>query len=492
MSLIFEIEFLTGVCRAARQLEDHPQPDWPPQADRVFSALVSAWAARGEQAGEREALEWLEKQTPPMIYASDCFYRSTPKVYVPPNDSKTPKTVKPPSDLKTAKKYLEVMPELRRRQERHFPVIRPDDSVVKFLWQNNPGTGVLRMLDALARDIGYIGHSTSLTRCRFMIDEATSLRHTGRSSHHRVYKGRLKELEDAHNANSVRPVISPGTSVFLEATSDSFSTDDWLILEVIDGEVPDIRASALVCRLLRLVLMSGYRKIGRGDDVPEVVSGHSLDGSPSRLPHLAIVPMVFAGFPYADGRVLGFALIPPRGVALKEVDGFRVAFEQAAPYCQDRGRRVLTLRGNPLKGDFLSLSPAHENIKAQKWSLSPSPYQKPAHLWASVTPIVLERYLKRGNDFEVRELIVRACEYAGLPRPNLDKIQVGKHSAVEGVPPARPLYKEPPWMRWKAPNTIENRPFVHAVIDFEQEISGPVLLGAGRFTGLGLCRRLGN
>ena len=50
MSLVLEIEFLTGVCRAAHG-PGGDSPDWPPQPDRVFSALASAWGVRGEAPG---------------------------------------------------------------------------------------------------------------------------------------------------------------------------------------------------------------------------------------------------------------------------------------------------------------------------------------------------------------------------------------------------------------------------------------------------------
>jgi CRISPR-associated protein Csb2 len=33
---------------------------------------------------------------------------------------------------------------------------------------------------------------------------------------------------------------------------------------------------------------------------------------------------------------------------------------------------------------------------------------------------------------------------------------------------------------------------VHAVLEFEERVEGPVLLGAGRYFGLGVCRRPGN
>ena len=59
MTLLLEIEHLLGVAFAAVS-QASELPDWPPQPDRVFSALVAAWGLRGECEGERRVLEWLE------------------------------------------------------------------------------------------------------------------------------------------------------------------------------------------------------------------------------------------------------------------------------------------------------------------------------------------------------------------------------------------------------------------------------------------------
>ena len=68
--------------------------DWPPQPDRVFSALVCAWAGRGSRQDERRALEWLEAQPTPSVHASDHVARTAPDVFVPPNDLKSSKAAK--------------------------------------------------------------------------------------------------------------------------------------------------------------------------------------------------------------------------------------------------------------------------------------------------------------------------------------------------------------------------------------------------------------
>lgn len=507
MSLTLEIEFLTGVCRAAHG-SGVDAPDWPPQPDRVFSALVSAWGTRGGCPRERTALEWLENQREPEIRASSYACRTTPTVYVPPNDFQTTSSElnklkwyreflacgkRPPEKggyKKEWEKALSTLPDNRLRKDRQFPAARPDDPNMALIWQNEPDTKTINALNAIASCVGYVGHSASLTRCRFFAGDVVKPRVEPMSARRWVYPGRLRELERAHQANPERPDIRPGAPVLQESAKASESQTEWLVLEAIKGDVPDIRASALVCRRLRQALMAGYGRSGQGKFIPEVVSGHRSDGTPTRNPHLAVAPMAFVGSPHADGRVFGFALIPPQDFSLPEIDGFRDAFEAVAAYDSNQQRRVLKLQGSPLRGP-LELAPAPDNADAKK-SLLPDPYLNKSYRWASVTPIVLEWHLKKGDDAEIRELVARACENAGLPRPQPNRIRVGKHSALNGAPPARPLAGEPPWTRWKLPRSLASRQLAHAVIEFDQPVSGPVLLGAGRFTGLGLCRRVGD
>ena len=478
MSLVLEIEFLAGVYRATHSPAS-TAPDWPPQPDRVFSALVSAWAARGQQRPEREALEWLEAQPAPTIHAGEHTARSAPSVFVPPNDHRA---------SNAAETYLKVMPMTRPRQPRRFPVAHLEDSVMAMVWGLGPEPRVLAALDRLARDVGYLGHSASLVRCRFLSGSAPAPRHAAAPARRQVYPGRLQDLVRAHRRNPARPVILPGDAVVPEPPPAPPPRDaGWLVLEVIGGAVPDIRAAALVGRTLRRTLMSGYRRIGMADEIPAFVSGHEPDGTLLRAPHLGIVPMAFAGYPHADGRLFGFALVPTAQTALRDVPGLRAAFEAIAPYDHGTERRVVGLKYLPQRMPLL-LSPAGA---ASKRSLEPAPYLQPARVWASLTPIVLDRHLKRYDEAKIRELIARSCTNIGLPRPDPGCIQVGKHSAVEGAPPASPRPDAPPWTRWRVPGPLATRSLTHAVIDFGTAVAGPVMLGAGRYFGLGLCRPLG-
>jgi CRISPR-associated protein Csb2 len=484
MTLVLEIEHLLGVAFAAHTPASS-DPDWPPQPDRVFSALVAAWGARGERPEERCALEWLEGLPAPELAASGGYARTPATVFVPPNDPQTGRV----GDVS-------LMPASRRRQPRRFPAYRSDDPVVRLVWRATKADGItMAALNALAADTPYIGHSASLTRCRFFTDSAPAATIPVRRQ---VYRGRLAELKRVHRAGR-RP--SPGTdrhavSGVEKPRPKSVFSDRWLVLEHVGGVMPDLRAAALVGKALRDVLMSGYKRTIGETAVPAIVSGHNPDGSPLREPHLAIVPLAFLGSPYADGRVFGFALIPPGDGALLDDADFQYAVREIAPWNDKEGRRELSLNRFGL-----TFTPSGDG---ERRSLDAAPYVDPAKTWATCTPIVLDRHLKStGNarrDREMCELIARACENIGLPMPRQVgssdghgeefAIAAGKHSAISGAPSAYPSGRAPAWLRWRLPKSLADRQLTHAVLQFEAPVRGPVILGAGRFVGLGLCRAL--
>lgn len=485
MTLVLEIEYLSGISFAAIG-PDSEVSDWPPQPDRIFSALVATWAMRGRDRLEAESLEWLENLPAPHILASDAEQRTGAIVFVPPNDPRSDKQ-------KNAKG---VLPALRGRQPRRFPAVRPHDRVVRLFWLGaEPGKATLAALQLVARDTAYVGHSASLTRCRFLLDhEAAGLRET-RMPERRVYAGRFAELRRTFAAGR-RPLSGARVAPVSEAKPERTNLfgERWLLLEHVAGEMPDLRACALVANTLRGALLCGYRRIGLGDEIPEVVSGHAADGSPSRAPHLAVVPLPFAGFPYADGHVMGFALIPPQDTPILDDGNFRKVLKALAPIDEDYGRRALTLttkEGTPSDRAFsIGLSPIFER-PAGKRSLDPALYTRRAQVFATTTPIVLDRHLKEkgtARQEEIASQITVACDNVGLPAPEV--IIVDKHSAIEGAPSAYPSGKSPPWMHWRLPPSIASRQLTHAVIHFPEPVDGPVILCAGRFMGLGLCRPL--
>jgi CRISPR-associated protein Csb2 len=475
--LTIEVEFLTGVACLANERGDGA--DWPPQPDRLFSALVATWAARGERPEERAALEWLERALPPDVEASACHPRTSIKSYVPPNDD-------PPSKRS-------VLPQWRRRQERRFPAVVPLSPIVRWCWPEEPEEPMLRALKALAHDTSYLGHSTSLVRCTLLAKPRGDA--PGVPARRLPYLGRLAELERTFRAGR-RP--SPGlvaqtpSRAAVEAPSSAFGTD-WVVFADAGGFCPDAVAAPLATWTMLRAVLAGYGS----EPVPAWVSGHEPDGSPLKTPHLAAVPLLDAGWHWSQGRLMGLALILPRALeaaARRARDPEAEAADTAALHAlaeEDGFYRALA-RLNADDADALEIAlrlPGGREWRLRRQagpeakSLRPARYAASARCWATVTPIALDRHPKASGEEE--DGLCLACERIGLPRPI--RVVVGKHAAVSGAPSASPAARAPDWTGWRLPDRLAGRRLTHAVVEFAEKVRGPVVLGAGRFLGLGLC-----
>ncbi|WP_299439706.1 type I-U CRISPR-associated protein Csb2 [uncultured Rhodospira sp.] len=518
--LVLEIEYLTGVVRAANDRGDGA--DWPPQPDRLFSALTASWAARGERPEERKALEWLEMREPPSLRYCNATERAVVPVFVPPNDfeTKSPHDLADPAWLAALKAgkglssahkkdradSLGVVPEFRAvgsKQPRRFPASLPPDPTVRFVWSEDPDAATLAALDALARDTSYLGHSASVVRCRALrmdTDTAPDGLHPPRR---RVYPGRLVELVESHD-RQVRP--APGADVRppadpAPAAPASIFGADWIVFAHAGEPRPDAVAGAIAGKALLRTVLSGYGS----NPIPDWVSGHAPDGTPLTTPHLAAVPLLDAGWDHSQGRLMGLALIPPRTVTeavarardpdaktvtpadvavLDQFTNLERALVRALDNDADKDKRDRDRLRLRLPGGLVW--PLAWDTEGTKQSLRARLYTGPANTWATVTPLALDRHPKKdGDDVEI---IADACERIGLPRPVT--VVVHKHSAHRGAPSARASGHAPPWTGWRRPDSVANRRLTHAVLRFPESVTGPVILGAGRFVGLGLCRPL--
>lgn len=115
--------------------------------------------------------------------------------------------------------------------------------------------------------------------------------------------------------------------------------------------------------------------------------------------------------------------------------------------------------------------------ETEVWTLDPDNWRGPAKVWSTVTPILLDRFPK--PRYGVQDILDASCERIGLPRPV--KIEHGPYPHLDGVPPVpefRLLRRPGDRPRWA----------VHATLTFASSVVGPLLLGAGRYFGLGLLR----
>jgi CRISPR-associated protein Csb2 len=472
--LTLEMELLTGTYRAS--LPDGSGAEWPPHPERVFSAFVQAWGDGGMDDAERKALEWLEALEPPEIEASGAYDRDAPTVFVPPNDVRGER--------------LDVLPDRRKRQARAFRVCVPDVPLVRLCWPVDPPAPHRAALEALASRVASIGHSTSLVRCALHDEEPTSARWrpdpASRLALRVPYAGRLEDLvrwySDDGGSKAVERPRSRRSVGYREpsvrgprgpvARSVFGGARDWFVFEEVAGARPDLLAFGHVARRVRDTLM----KVGP-QPTPGIISGHAPDGARSETPHLAIVPLADVGWEHSSGELLGFAVVLPRTHAPSERNSMIEALAAFA-HGTDVSRADLQLSRDHLWTLEHARHPSRTSLRPARWC-------ERARLWASATPVVLDRFPHDGAIDEAR-CVAAACRNIGLPEPVM--VELHKHPAIAGAPSAYPRRgrRGPDWLL-PAGSKFSDRPRRHVVLRFDEDVEGPVILGAGRYHGFGLC-----
>lgn len=551
-----EVAFLTGryVATAFDDRSRAEWPPHPARVFSALVATHAE--SQEPPASEREALEWLERQGAPTIVASEASVREVVTVYVPVNDpsvvgslddeleareraraeaeaarAKGGKAVAQ-AEKKLAKadeRYREavrkalaapapgkegkggpalaesLLPERRTRQPRTFPSVTPEDPRVVLVWPDAAPTAQHRgTLDAIAGRVVRLGHSSSLVTMRVRDDAPapTWVPEAGEAERRTTdgvvlriaSPGQLEALDatfalQADAPGRVMPASfrrygRPALAEDARVASSVFG--DWIVLRRIDGpRLPSWRAVD-VARTLRRALLESF-----GPEAPEILSGHRAPSEPSLRPHLAFVPLPFVGSEHADGSILGVAIVLPRSAdpeARRAVFGAVRAWEDRWRRADEDSPRVPLFLG---RAGELGLSYVEE---ATQSTLRPSTWTGPSRRWTTATPVALDRNpgdlrsrdaKKEAAAYAEAEAIVAAsCEHVGLPTPA--RVTVLPAAPIAGAAKARQF---PPFSTGKPP---VQRVLVHASISFAEPVAGPVLLGAGRYFGLGLFRPVGD
>lgn len=546
------IDFITGVA-VMTDASSREKAEWPPHPARVFMSLVAAHyefkplpedgpEAEAAWRRERTALEWLEGQGAPQMSWPEATRRDVVSVYVPVNDTGGPPQ---PSRVRDSelRAVLGVMPDRRSRQERTFPAVRPEGegrgAHVHLRWSDaEPTKEMLAALTGLARKVTRIGHSSSLAivwvgdpesvLAPVYVPEAVGGK-VRRGEQLRIpASGLLSELDECFNAGEIdaffdladtiaattgkakdrakaefetrfgvawsrssgppvrrRPSLGR-TALYSRASQveDALITSGFdpelLVLTKQEGPVLGLESTATLTAALRGYLLQG------GEGKPEWFTGHTAPGVPSTGGHMALLPLAFVGTEHADGHVMALAIAFPRAIS---------PAERAACF---RGR-LFGPSGEDLEwtltmGRLGTWTMRREDRVQPPRSLRSATWCEPSAVWASVTPVVLDRHPKHDPRTEpaqwrdeVAGSIALSCERQGLPRPAW--IDVDKTSWHRGAPRSKPGPGGMPWLPGK--DGAAPRQQVHVLLQFPCEVQGPLLLGAGRFRGYGLCKPLG-
>ncbi len=506
---------------AASEPDARDQPEWPPHPARVFMALAAAHFQTGADPSERQALLWLESLPPPAISAAPGMPRPSVTHYVPVND-------KPGDPSKPPKTILQSVPQLARdRQPRCFARTWIETENAYLIWPDiAPHESALRALESLCAKVTRIGHSMSLVQMwAARSNEVGPVNWVPDEERAEIYlrvagSGTLQDLERRYNADTVEEYTSLLVAAESQDRRAQRRANQQLKERFPHGapprlrpqitryqgyarplpaaqEVPDMAESVfsphlIIYRLERrggpfaalglpttLAVTNRWREalVSQANDMPdgvrEIVSGHDRAGKPLQRPHLALIPLAFVANAHADGHLLGLAAVLPAAVGPPE----------------RRGVLQVLARVNELKlGPLGVWSLVREIRDAPPWNLRPQPWT--AHpsgstCWATVTPLAFDRHPKSKDpdtyQREALETVAASCAAIGLPWPRqVFLIAVSPHL---GAPPAQRFPR-----LWRKDGG--ERRHLHAMVVFDQPVRGPVLLGAGRYLGYGLCRPL--
>jgi CRISPR-associated protein Csb2 len=398
-------------------------------------------------------------------------------------------------DASPSRKALEtavaLMPERRTRQERTFPVVIPETPAFVLLWLDADPSRHRTALERLCARVTRLGHSSSLVRCNIIDRDVIPTLvpvDNGEMVLRVVRPGQLERLEQAfahhHGVENrvlpARPQSYHKTSQVgsLRPPAQSVFSADWIIFERVGGARPLSSRSIDLARALRGALLEQHGEKG----LPATLSGHA-ESAPTEQPHVAFVPLAFVGHKHADGAIMGCALVLPRQLPTRDHE---TLLRLVANWEMERsdGRGNLTLAG----GSLPPFTVRRVDVSAKR-SLSPELWCRASTRFITATPIALDKNpgnLRSNQDgtarkaaLEAQRSISDACLRVVGVRPV--SVEVSFAPLLPGSQHVRDFL---PW-----PNRPGRTPRVrvHADIRFEERVGGPLLLGAGRYFGLGLC-----
>lgn len=460
----------------------HGAGDWPPSPSRVFQALVAAAGPATEfpEPVDR-ALAWLESLPPPTIAAPRAVQGQEVSVFVPNND------------LDAAEGDPARISEIRTRKAVR-PRLIDGDPVVTYLWPLDDDDG--EQVGALLRLLG------GLYQLGRGVDAASAEGRTGD-------RAALEAVEVALGRTLHRPGFAAGPGVDLDAPLK--------LLCPCPGSLQSLRARyraeserlavAGTGRAARLRFMQAPRprfvevaygpaRVRAAFDLRSVGTADAFAPWPlARVSELVVAARDAAARRLAEALPLGAGAIERhlvgRGEGVRVNERVRVVPLPSIghEHVDMRVRRLLVdvpascpilaedvlwaFSGLELPGTGTVLVPADGTDMLRHYGIG----AREARRWRTVTPVALPRE-GVGGPHEAARHLVQAVRHAGLG------------AGVEAVVARRePFDRHGSLAGAFAPGTrFDANALWHVEITFRRSLPGPVVLGDGRFLGLGVCR----
>lgn len=468
------------------------KPEWPPSPARLFQAFV-AGASRGHGLGAEDirALEWLECLAPPEIAAPRGILGQQVSLWVPNNDADTLDDPRDVSKLRTRKVVQ--------------PRILQHDDPLHYAWvigQESPLAGTIL---GIAEKLYQLGRGVDLAWARGeVMDEASWLdlidRHEGSvhrpsavASDHVLpcpVRGSLASLEARFRAQRFEQ--DDGQLVFHNSPKPRFATVSYgestrkLLFELRDASNETAMQG---WPLPRIVMLTERLRDGaaarltehmgdRREEVASAMIGKRADGSFSgtAADRVRIVPLPSIGHQHVDMAVRRFLVEVPGSCPLSMADT-AWAFLGLASHASSEASAA----------GFVVTRAGDRAMLAR--------YEDSAREWHSITPVALPESASRRRiePLRQREEAKPAPERSAEEQRAMDAVRDAlRHAGVRTGPIEIRVQREP----WQARGSraeafAEGTRFAkerlwHVRIRFDREVRGPLVVGDGRFLGLGV------
>ena len=480
----------------------HGAGGWPPAPARLFQALM-AGAATGATVPDaaRDGLEWLEGLPPPAIAAPRGEAGQGYTVFVPNNDLDAALSGKNASDIEDAVASIRVGKTVR-------PVLFDAAEPILYCWLFDGDNERAAALCEAAGHLYQLGRGIDMAWADAAVLDAEEAQGrlsahggvvyrpsagggagrdllcprpgTGRSLAVRFDGMRTRFRSGGSNRKAVRVFVQPPKPllasiaynapprrlVFALRESDAragfarrrLSEAATLVAEVLD------RAAARLCDAAP----------GKEDNVARYLIGRGATDA-DKAARVRIVPIPSIGHPHADMAIRRLAVYVPQSCPLR-ADDLAWAFAQVA--------------WTDLDGVVVSeLQRADDDSMATR-------YEDAGRHWRSVTPLALTTARRRRIDpARTSEQAKGAAERTREESRAVHAVhQALRHVGVRNSPAAVRVQREPFGAHgerveaFAADTRFAKESLWHVAVTFAEPVTGPLLLGDGRYLGLGLMR----
>lgn len=509
MGLIIEVRWPNGSFHGMRDAPRSGREDevmiaeWPPSPFRLFQALVAgAYGGRWstEDAADKDsALLWLEALDPPIVVAPPGQHMEPESFFVPNNDLDA--WGGDPLHVGKTRKAIRIL----------RPTFFEPDRPVIYLWTFEGDDAPARRIAEIAERLHTLGHGMDAAfACADVMDAESGenrLREFGGAPRRPSgmasgtggtlcpARGSLDSLRRRHEAFGRRferagketkaktlfhqPPKARARAVAYERAPDRLLFE----LAPLDGSRPFApwplaRVAALAEAVRDQIARSLERS--RAEHVRRYVVGRDATDADKAL-RLRILPLPSIGMRHTDPSIRRVLVELPPDHPLP-----RAAVESALA-----GRELVSKDGELTGTVFV---PASDRSMLRRYL-----GERPARLWRSVTPVALPERAARRRIDPVRLRKELRSEAKGGREREAEEVRAGaavlvalRHAGIAALVRSVRVQREPFDLKLEraepfAPGTrFPKERLWHVEITFVEPVAGPLVVGDGRFLGLGL------